>query len=62
VNYLLLARGSSLETARVLAVSADQRLVDRFLRQLAEEPEHDEPEHPGPLHLTLIPGGEAADH
>lgn len=34
-NFLLLARGASLETARVLAVSADQRLVDKFVAELA---------------------------
>ena len=36
-DFLLLARGEDLRTARVLAVSADKRLVGRFLGALAEE-------------------------
>jgi hypothetical protein len=36
-NYLLLARGESLGTARVLAVSANPDIVDRFLHELAGE-------------------------
>jgi hypothetical protein len=36
VNYLLLARGDSLGTARVLAVSADQQLVQKFIAQLVD--------------------------
>jgi glycerate-2-kinase len=59
MNYLLLARGESIGTARVLAISADQRLVGHFIRELMdEEPEHGEPVQP-PLHL--VSGGEATD-
>ena len=61
MNYILLARGTSLETARVLAVSADQQLVDRFVRELTREAEDDEPKHPPPLHLMPYPGGETTD-
>jgi hypothetical protein len=64
VNYIVLARGGSLEAARVLAVSADQRLVAHFVLDylLAEddaESLRDEAERPEPLHV--IPGGEATE-
>ncbi len=60
MNFLLLARGASLKTARVLAVSADQQLVSRFARELTEEEaEHDRPEGPGSLHL--VSGGEPSE-
>jgi hypothetical protein len=41
VNYLVLARGSSLGAARVLAVSADQQLVNKFVAELTGEAEYD---------------------
>jgi hypothetical protein len=36
-NYLLLARGESLETAQVLAVSANPEVVNGFIRELVGE-------------------------
>lgn len=36
-NYILLARGASLETARVLAVCADREIVKKFIAELADE-------------------------
>jgi hypothetical protein len=40
VNYLVLARGTSLGAARVLAVSADQQLISKFVAALTGEAEH----------------------
>jgi hypothetical protein len=40
MNYILLARGGSLETARVLVVSADQSLINKFVADLTEEADH----------------------
>ncbi len=42
-TYLLLARGRDLGTARVLAVSADESIVSRFLEVLADEDADDDP-------------------
>jgi hypothetical protein len=58
-NFLLLARGEDLRSARVLAVSADQQLVGRFLDELMGEDgsdERDEAAGPGPL--RVLNGGE----
>jgi hypothetical protein len=35
-NFLLLARGASIATARVVAVSADQALISKFIQELAD--------------------------
>jgi hypothetical protein len=60
VNYLILASGSSLGASRVLAVSADQALINKFVAELvgqAGEAENQakavecEP-------LRVVPGGE----
>jgi hypothetical protein len=60
VNYILLARGGSLETARVLAVSADQTLIHKFVAELVskseESTEASEPIEHKPL--RVVPGGE----
>jgi hypothetical protein len=37
VNYLVLARGNSLVASRVLAVSADQALINKFVAELVGE-------------------------
>jgi len=66
MNYLLLAQGESIGTARVLAVSADQRLVGRFARELVDEEsepaqrQRERAQQAGPL--RLLPGGEATEH
>jgi hypothetical protein len=59
VNYLVLARGTSLGAARVLAVSADQQLINNFVAALSGETEHlaerseeySEPSESGPLRV-----------
>ena len=57
MNYILLARGASLETARVLAVSADQDLVGRFAAELADDDEHEEAGRSAdPVPLHAVPG------
>ena len=60
VNYILLARGGSLETARVLAVSADQTLIQKFVAELVSKSEESkvasEPTEHKPL--RVVPGGE----
>jgi hypothetical protein len=44
MNFLLLARGASLEKARVLAVSADQPLINKFVAELTGEAENQDEE------------------
>jgi hypothetical protein len=39
LNFLLLAKGESVATARILAISADQRFIAKFLHELANEAE-----------------------
>ena len=55
-NYLLLARGESLETAQVLAVSANPEVVDAFIRELMDESKpndrHQKAEQHKPLRLV----------
>jgi hypothetical protein len=41
-NYLLLARGRDLASARVLAVSADESVVSHFLAVLADEDDQEQ--------------------
>jgi hypothetical protein len=49
-NFIMLARGESVRTARILAVSADQVLIERFIRELAgKDDKADESEDPWPL-------------
>ena len=61
MNYLLLARGGSLKTARVLAVSADQRIVEKFLAELANNTKAKNDQNSEQRELHLVPGGEATD-
>ena len=60
VNYLVLARGNSLGASRVLAVSADQALVNKFVAELVgnagEAENQSEPVECEPL--RVVPGGE----
>ena len=48
-TYLFLAKGASVGTARVVAVSADREIVRRFIDALVreEEPEGDRPQAVG---------------
>jgi hypothetical protein len=60
VNYLVLARGDSLGASRVLAVSADQALINKFVAQLvgnADEAE-DCGQPTGRELLQVVPDGE----
>ena len=61
-NFLILAKGETISTARVVAVSADRGIVDRFLSELAGEVEEGSSEHRDSLHterepLRLVPSG-----
>jgi hypothetical protein len=60
MNYLVLARGNSLGASRVLAVSADQALINKFVAELlgatGEPEDHSEPVECEPL--RVVPGGE----
>jgi hypothetical protein len=60
VNYLVLARGDSLGASRVLAVSADQALINKFVAELlgaaGEADNQSEPVKCEPL--RVVPGGE----
>ncbi len=60
MNYLVLARGNSLGASRVLAVSADQALINKFVAELVGEPgeveEQSQPVEREPL--RVVPGGE----
>ena len=48
-TYLMLARGENLSSAEVLAVSANQRLIGRFIGELLGNPDRDlEPENAEP--------------
>jgi hypothetical protein len=60
VNYLVLARGSSLSASRVLAVSADQALVNKFVAELVGDAGEVEDQcEPGEREtLRVVPGGE----
>jgi hypothetical protein len=56
-NFLVLARGTSINTARVVAVSADGDLVRKFISELADEngdtEQADNPDSRKPLrHVT----------
>lgn len=53
-NYLLLARGQDLSTARVLAVSAEERIVNHFLEVLGDEYDADDHER----ELRLVRSGD----
>lgn len=59
-NFLLLARGETINSARVVAVSADPGIVDRFLSELAgdeaEPEEHTETTES--CSLQVLRGGE----
>lgn len=59
-HFLLLARGESIGTARVVAVSADPSIVGRFVGELVGEAEDGEEigetEQREPL--RLVPGGD----
>ena len=60
MNYLVLARGSSLGASRVLAISADQALINKFVAELVGEAD-DAEEQPEPVErepLRVVPGGE----
>ena len=52
-NYLLLARGESLETAQVLAVSANPEVVDGFIRDLVGEPKPNDRPQKSEQHESL---------
>jgi membrane-bound ClpP family serine protease len=56
VNYLVLARGTTLGAARVLAVSADQQLINKFVAELTGEAqqldERSEPAEREPLRVV----------
>jgi hypothetical protein len=56
VNYLVLARGNSLGASRVLAVSADQALVNKFVAELVgnagEAEDQSEPVECEPLRVV----------
>jgi hypothetical protein len=60
LNYLILARGSSLGASRVLTVSADQALINKFIAELLGEAgkveDESEPVEREPL--RVVPGGE----
>ena len=60
VNYLVLARGSSLGASRVLAVSADQTLVNKFVAELVGEADEadDQSEAAEREPLRVVPGEE----
>ena len=60
VNYLVLARGNSLGASRVLAVSADQALVKKFVAELVGEASKAEDcGQPAEREsLRVVPGGE----
>ena len=60
VNYLVLARGNSLGASRVLAVSADQTLVKKFVAELAGDAEESEDlsQSAECKPLRVVPGGE----
>ena len=60
VNYLVLARGNSLGASRVLAVSADQALVKKFIAELVGEASEVEEQSQSVERepLRVVPGGE----
>ena len=60
VNYLVLARGNSLGASRVLAVSADQALVKKFITELVGEASEVEEQSQSVERkpLRVVPGGE----
>jgi hypothetical protein len=60
-HFLLLARGETVGSAEIVAISANKNLVDKFLHELADEAEdpaeewdHEERDHRA--QLTVVRG------
>jgi hypothetical protein len=57
-NFLVLARGNSINTARVVAVSADRDLVRKFIGELAGEDDKEESKKESRSRLRLVTDGD----
>ncbi len=56
-NFLMLARGTSVGTAKLVAISADQTLIERFVRELiAEDTDVDDRDERKPLKVVQADG------
>ncbi len=53
-TFLSLYRGETITTARLVAVSSDREIVNKFIRELAGDEQHDEQPEP----LQVVRGGD----